>query len=202
MCVWITANSNTRVLLVIPVPVWLWGAGAASNPLTPRECRAHRDRATAHPPQCPPSDLSPPPPLRRAAGTERAPPCTTRGAARTYVKNTASQGSANGSASGRPEAPKFGQLAGRSVVNIPSDYHLFSFYSLKPALGCCHSFLAPLCGRGSRDVGRTRFGNRARVVGLARSPRMQTPSPTTKLLAGMLASEQQSRSRLTEAATC
>ena len=52
-----------------------------------------------------------------------------------YVKNTASQGSANGSASGRPEAPKFGQLAGRSVVNIPSDYHLFSFYSLKPALG-------------------------------------------------------------------
>ena len=38
--------------------------------------------------------------------------------------------------------------------------------------------------------GRTRFGNRARVVGLARcSPTMRTPSPTTKLLAGMLASE-------------
>ena len=102
-------------------------------------------------------------------------------------KTPASQGSANGSASGRPEAPKFGQLAGRSVVNIPSDYHPFSFYSLKPALGCCHSFLAPLCGRGSRDVGRTRFGNRARVVGLARSPRMQTPTPTTKLLLARLA---------------
>ena len=72
------------------------------------------------------------------------------------MKNTASQGSANGSARGRPEAPKFGQLAGRSVVNIPSDYHPFSFYSLKPALACCHSFLAPLCGRGSRDVGRAR----------------------------------------------
>ena len=45
-----------------------------------------------------------------------------------YVKNTASQGSANGSASGRPEAPKFGQLAGRSVFNTPSGYHPFSFY--------------------------------------------------------------------------
>ena len=69
-----------------------------------------------------------------------------------YVKNTASQGSANGSASGRPEAPKFGQLAGRSVVNTPSDYHPFSFYSLKPALGSCHSFLAPLCGRGCQGL--------------------------------------------------
>eukprot|EP00964_Phaeocystis_antarctica_P013200 scaffold7234_cov53-Phaeocystis_antarctica.AAC.2 len=36
---------------------------------------------------------------------------------------------------------------------------------------------------------RVSFGNRARVVGLARSPTMRTPSPTTKLLAGMLASE-------------
>jgi hypothetical protein len=34
-----------------------------------------------------------------------------------------------------------------------------------------------------------RFGNRARAVGLACSPRMQTPSPTTKLLAGMPASK-------------
>ena len=34
-----------------------------------------------------------------------------------------------------------------------------------------------------------RFGNRARVVDLACSPRMQTLSPTTKLLAGMPASE-------------
>jgi hypothetical protein len=35
-----------------------------------------------------------------------------------------------------------------------------------------------------------RFGNRARVVDLAAcSPRMQTLSPTTKLLAGMPASE-------------
>jgi len=32
---------------------------------------------------------------------------------------------------------------------------------------------------------RVTFGNRARVVGLACSPRMQTSSPTTKLLAGM-----------------
>ena len=36
-----------------------------------------------------------------------------------YVKNNASQGSANGSASEGPEAPRFGQLAGRSVLTPP-----------------------------------------------------------------------------------
>ena len=40
-------------------------------------------------------------------------------------------------------------------------------------------------GRGTREDGRRAFGNRARVVGLACSPTMQTPSPTTKLLAGI-----------------
>jgi hypothetical protein len=47
----------------------------------------------------------------------------------------------------------------------------------------------PGCWPRTGDVGRTRFGNRARVVGLACSPRMQTPSSTTKLLAGMPASK-------------
>ena len=51
-----------------------------------------------------------------------------------YVKNTASQGSANGSARGRPEAPKFGQLAGRSVVNTSSVVTHFRS-TLKPAPG-------------------------------------------------------------------
>ena len=91
----------------------------------------------------------------------------------------------------------FGQLAGRSVFNTPTGFAhfcpMFAVYYLKkrrryadgPLLPCTPFF----CGRGSRDVGRTRFGNRARVVGLARSPTMRTPSPTTKLLAGMLASK-------------
>ena len=91
----------------------------------------------------------------------------------------------------------FGQRAGRSVFNTPTRFTHFRpifgllfenrrRYADGPLLPCTPFF----CGRGSRDVGRTRFGNRARVVGLARcSPTMRTPSPTTKLLAGMLASE-------------
>ena len=56
-----------------------------------------------------------------------------------------------------------------------------------------HSFLAPpffVAEQAAMLAARVFFGNRARVVGLARcSPTMRTPSPTTKLLAGMLASE-------------
>ena len=89
----------------------------------------------------------------------------------------------------------FGQLAGRSVFNTPTGYHPNSsqFRSTickrrrhpGPLLPCTPLFF----GEEAPCVGRTRFGNRARVVGLARSPTMQTPSPTTKLLASMLASE-------------
>ena len=72
----------------------------------------------------------------------------------------------------------FGQAAGRSVFNTPTGFTHF-----RPIFGLLFENVQ---GRS----GRTRFGNRARVVGLARcSPTMRTPSPTTKLLAGMLASE-------------
>ena len=91
---------------------------------------------------------------------------------------------------------RFGQLAGRSVFNTCTDYHPNSigYYSSNRASPLPYPvriFLASpwFLAEDRRDVGRTRFGNRARVVGLAWSPRMQTPSPTTKLLAGMSASE-------------
>jgi hypothetical protein len=77
--------------------------------------------------------------------------------------------------------PRFGQLGGRSVFNTRTDYHSNSIlvlteqprHSYPVRIPCTPWFLAedrrcwPL-------VGRTRFGNRARVVGLACSPRMQT----------------------------
>ena len=81
----------------------------------------------------------------------------------------------------------FGQRAGRSVLNTPTRFTHF-----RPIFGLL--FENVIFGLLFENVqgrsGRTRFGNRARVVGLARcSPTMRTPSPTTKLLAGMLASE-------------
>ena len=89
--------------------------------------------------------------------------------------------------------PRFGQLAVRSVFNTHTDYHPNSILVLTEPR---HSyplriFLASpwFLAEDRRDVGRTRFGNRVRVVGLACSPRMQTPSSTTKLLAGMPASK-------------
>ena len=104
-----------------------------------------------------------------------------------YVKNNKSQGSATGSASGGPEAPNVRPARGRSVFNTPTGFTHF-----RPIFGLL--FENVIFGLLFENVqgrsGRTRFGNRARVVGLARcSPTMRTPSPTTKLLAGMLASE-------------
>ena len=90
----------------------------------------------------------------------------------------------------------FGQLAGRSVFNTPTGFTHF-----RPIFGLL--FENVIFGLLFENVqgrsGRTRFGNRARVVGLARcSPTMRTPSPTTKLLAGMLASEAAAERVLTE----
>jgi hypothetical protein len=88
--------------------------------------------------------------------------------------------------------PRFGQLAGRSVFNTRTDYHQNSILVLTEPR---HSYpvripCTPLVfGRGPAMLAAARFGNRARAVGLACSPRMQTPSPTTKLLAGMPASK-------------
>ena len=114
-----------------------------------------------------------------------------------YVKNNKSQGSATGSASGGPEAPNVRPRAGRSVFNTPTGFtHFRPIFGLlfENVVGMLtgHSFLAPpffVAEQAAMLAARVFFGNRARVVGLARSPTMRTPSPTTKLLAGMLASE-------------
>ena len=88
--------------------------------------------------------------------------------------------------------PRFGQLAVRSVFNTHTDYHPNSILVLTERR---HSYpvripCTPLVfGRGPAMLAAARFGNHARVVDLACSPRMQTLSPTTKLLAGMPASE-------------
>ena len=91
--------------------------------------------------------------------------------------------------------PRFGQLAGRSVFNTRIDYHpnsilLTSSNRASPLFPV--RILAPplVFGRGpAMWAARVLAIVRARVVGLACSPRMQTPSLTTKLLAGMSASE-------------
>ena len=91
----------------------------------------------------------------------------------------------------------FGQLRGRSVFNTPTRFtHFRPIFGLlfENVVGMLtgHSFLAPpffVAEQAAMLAARVFFGNRARVVGLARSPTMRTPSPTTKLLAGMLASE-------------
>ena len=75
------------------------------------------------------------------------------------------QGSANGSASGGPEAPRFGQLRGHSVFNTPhlSHYVFVPFWHLTTFLVTYIHSLSPLWPRNARrrDNGRTRFGNRA-----------------------------------------
>ena len=76
------------------------------------------------------------------------------------------QGSANGSASGGPEAPRFGQLRGHSVFNTPphlSHYVFVPFWHLTAFLVTYIHSLSPLWPRNARrrDNGRTRFGNRA-----------------------------------------
>ena len=91
----------------------------------------------------------------------------------------------------------FGQLAVGPCLTPPLISPIFvpfSVYYLKTVVGMLtgHSFLAPPFLWPSKPrcwPHAFSFGNRARVVGLARSPTMRTPSPTTKLLAGMLASE-------------
>ena len=91
----------------------------------------------------------------------------------------------------------FGQRRGRSVFNTPTGFtHFRPIFGLlfENVVGMLtgHSFLAPpffVAEQAAMLAARVFFGNRARVVGLARSPTMRTPSPTTKLLAGMLASE-------------
>ena len=92
----------------------------------------------------------------------------------------------------------FGQSTGRSVFNTPTGFtHFRPIFGLlfENVVGMLtgHSFLAPPFLWPSKPRCWPHaffFGNRARVVGLARcSPTMRTPSPTTKLLAGMLASE-------------